>query len=373
MWIRHSFFRKLFLLTAAQALCWPAAAFAQEKKIIQFGWDMPNTQYLSEHILNMERQPFDGLVFSARFTDTVGGTKLFHNQLFGRRAISWSAVEPAVRYLKATRFYRFTENFLRINVEPGDVDWFEDFSAILHNLGVAGRIVREGKVRGVFFDLEQYGTQLFDFSKLANSNHRSFADYQEKVRLRGAEVMEALQREAPGLTVFLPVSYQQTASQRGELSARRYGLLPAFLDGLIGAARVDTLVVDGVENAYGYQRGEQFEETATAVHRGYPALSTLVGTEQQRRISVAFPVWIDFESNKGQWNTLDPSRNRYSPESFGRVIADAARASDRYVWVYSEQPRWWTGENLPKSYVRALERAREELRMRRPGEGGQSR
>ena len=36
----------------------------------------------------------------------------------------------------------------------------------------------------------------------------------------------------------------------------------------------------------------------------------------------------------------------------------ALDVSDEYVWIYTEQPRWWTNERLPNEYVRALANAR---------------
>ena len=40
------------------------------------------------------------------------------------------------------------------------------------------------------------------------------------------------------------------------------------------------------------------------------------------------------------------------------VVRTALRASEGYVWVYTEQPRWWTKEKLPPAYVEALTKAR---------------
>jgi hypothetical protein len=34
-----------------------------------------------------------------------------------------------------------------------------------------------------------------------------------------------------------------------------------------------------------------------------------------------------------------------------------ARA-DEYVWIYTEEPRWWTNAKLPKEYIEALTKAR---------------
>jgi hypothetical protein len=52
------------------------------------------------------------------------------------------------------------------------------------------------------------------------------------------------------------------------------------------------------------------------------------------------------------------------PHIFQEAVASALDLTDRYVWIYSEEPKWWTparpdGENLPAEFVEAIERARE--------------
>ena len=49
----------------------------------------------------------------------------------------------------------------------------------------------------------------------------------------------------------------------------------------------------------------------------------------------------------------------------------ARAVSERYVWIYTTEPKWWTeesplGENLPEPYVVALERARETIALTCP-------
>jgi hypothetical protein len=41
-------------------------------------------------------------------------------------------------------------------------------------------------------------------------------------------------------------------------------------------------------------------------------------------------------------------------------VRTAFDVSDEYVWIYTEQPRWWTNERLPTEYVSALKHARRE-------------
>ena len=67
--------------------------------------------------------------------------------------------------MNATPFGRFSENFLRFNVTPADLDWFDDYSAVLQNARVAAKFARQANARGLLFDIEQYQAPLFTYRK----------------------------------------------------------------------------------------------------------------------------------------------------------------------------------------------------------------
>src|SRR4051812_43770006 len=101
-----------------------APAIAQTtKKLIEFGWDEPDTAFMRQHIAEMEKTPFDGTVFH------VPGDFLW--QCWGKRTFTEKELAPAIDDLKHTPIARFKHNLLRFNVTPGDVDWFDDFTPVL--------------------------------------------------------------------------------------------------------------------------------------------------------------------------------------------------------------------------------------------------
>src|SRR5215203_364222 len=110
---------------------------APAKKLIEFGWDEPDTAYLRQHVGEMEKTPFDGTVFHVNYADASGKPKFFLAEGWGKRAFTAAELQPAIDDLKATPFKTFTHNFHRFNVTPGDVDWFDDFSAIVSNARLA--------------------------------------------------------------------------------------------------------------------------------------------------------------------------------------------------------------------------------------------
>jgi hypothetical protein len=38
--------------------------------------------------------------------------------------------DPCIRNLKACRFQKFTDNFVQVGANPGNVDWFDDVELI---------------------------------------------------------------------------------------------------------------------------------------------------------------------------------------------------------------------------------------------------
>src|SRR5438874_2351127 len=114
----------------------------EAKKLIEWGWDEPDTKFMRENIEKMERFPFDGLVFHA----TSGKGDNLAWEVWGGKKFSPDDFKQAVDDLKATRFTRFTDRLLRVNVTPAKVDWFDDdtLASVVNNFGVAGQVDDEG-------------------------------------------------------------------------------------------------------------------------------------------------------------------------------------------------------------------------------------
>src|SRR5438552_16252233 len=111
------------------------------KKLIEFGWDEPDIAFMKQHIAEMEATPFDGTVFHILYTKPDGTRGRFMNECWSRRAFTLAEVQPAIDELKGTKFTRFIDNFLRFNVCPADVDWFDDagFAAVISNARLAAQ------------------------------------------------------------------------------------------------------------------------------------------------------------------------------------------------------------------------------------------
>jgi hypothetical protein len=326
------------------------------KKIIEWGWDEPDTKFLRENIQKMEELPFDGLVFHVN--SSQGGN--FTWEMWGNRKFGIEEFQHSIDNLKATHFQRFTDRFLRVNVTPGSVDWFDDeaWLVVLNNFGAAAQVAKEGGCKGFMFDVEQYNEGLFDYGKQKHREEKSFAEYQAQVRERGRSWMQEVNSRFPEITVLLTFGYRIAQPREGKArSEARYGLLADFLDGMLEACSEQTKIVDAWEYSYPYKERSQFEE-AYATIKEKSVEWTAAPDEYRRHVQAGFGIWMDQGWRQLGWSVDDFSKNHFTPDQFESAVRSALDVCDEYVWIYTEQPRWWTNERLPAEYVSALSRAR---------------
>src|ERR1051326_2453530 len=305
------------------------------KKVIEFGWDEPDTAFMRRHIATMEQMPLDGCVFHVNSVGRNGATANFTWQGWSDRAFSQDELKPALDDLKATRFRRFSHNFLRFNTTPARLDWFDDYSAVAHNARLAAWLAREGGCRGILFDIEQYEGALFDYRKQRDRDTKSWELYAAQARRRGREVMQAFQDGFPGVVLFLTFGYSlpwhESRQGRTALAECHYGLLAPFLDGMLQAARGGARFVDGFELSYGYKNPDNFPQAYAAMRRDL--LSIVADPDRYRRhFSFGFGLWLDNQWRTAGWNTADLSKNYFPPGTFEASLRRALEVADQYVW-----------------------------------------
>ncbi|MGE3313781.1 MAG: hypothetical protein AB7O26_01610 [Planctomycetaceae bacterium] len=354
--LRHPATRLLFLLLSVGAARPDAAETpAVRKKLIEWGWDEPSTEFLRAHAREMEEMPFDGFVFHVPPIDG----RNFVWTIWGPERFTWEGFGKPLADLKATKFEKLTDRFFRVNVTPGKVDWFDDtaWSHVQHNFGLAARFAKEGGAKGFMFDTEQYQGEPFHYAAQPDRGQRTFNEYKAKVRERGRQWMREVNRHFPDITILLTFGYayaQPRADRKeSEPSDALYGLLAPFLDGMFEACTEQTKIVDAWELSYGYKsRGEFRKARDTILNK---TLEWTAEKKKYQRLGKAgFGVWMD----KDGWYPEKFEENYFSPGEFESSVRAALEFSDEYVWIYTERPRWWTREKLPAEYLNALRNAR---------------
>ena len=338
------------------------------KKLIEFGWDEPDTSFMRREREQLERSPFDGCVFNITARGTAGAPENFTWLCWGRRRFSESDLEPAIDDLQAIHWTKFRHNFLRFNVTPADLDWFDDYASVVSNARLAAKVARAGRCQGILLDTETYQGKLFDFHSQRDAARHSWADYEIQTRLRGREVMTAFQQGFPELTVFVTFGHslvwKQSEGGKKPLAVCHDGLLVPFLDGMIEAARGKARLVDGHELSYGYRDQALFLQAREVIKVKAAGLA-FDQLKYKDFVSAGFGLWLDYDWPKHGWNTAKIESNYFSPARFESSLRAAVEQANEYVWIYTEKPRWWSKSgspvDLPPAYIEAVRRVRERL------------
>jgi hypothetical protein len=357
------------LILGCASLC-RADPPTRPKKLIEYGWDEPSAAFLREHITEMEKTPFDGCVLYLTFKKPDGSTGKLSWEGWGSLAITDEQIKASLDDLRSTKFTRFTDNFIRFNTTPADVDWFDDegYRAILNNCRLVARAAKQGGCRGIAFDIEHYAGKLFQYDKQRNAKTKSWEQYAAQARLRGRGVMKAFQEEYPRVTLLMMFGYTlpwEGANRKPEkLAEAQYGLLAPFLDGMYDAAAEGVTIVDGNEGAYNYNRDvARFAAGRQEIRQDVLPIVAADHAKYRQHVSASFGLWLDYKWRTEGWNPTDASKNYHTPETFERLLREALAQSDEYVWVYTEKPQWWTRRGgkpseLPPGYDAAIRRAK---------------
>lgn len=348
------------------------------KKLISTGWDTPDTATLLKNLEEMEKRPFDGVVVAV-----VGSIddKRQCPLRYAHQKQDWKRewFQPCIEQMKACKFKRFTDNFIIVNANPGDVDWFDDdgWRSIVDHWRIAAWIAKQGGFKGILFDPEPYRppSAQFKYAAQPERDKHTFDQYHAQARERGRQVMRAVIEEYPDITLFcyfMDVVCSGAAvhpDPRKALATLGYGLLPPFVDGWFDVIPPAVTVVDGCEMAYMYNTTQQYLESAVAI-KGL--CQNLVSPENRPKyraqVQVSFGVYLDAYSNpegsKYFMKTELPSRLHQLRAN----VSTALRVADEYVWIYGEKYRWWPTENKgvkPESWPEALPGSEDALRYAR--------
>lgn len=329
------------------------------KKVIEWGFDQPDTAMMRANIARMEQEPFDGVIFAAYGLDSKKQSLDLARNCWGHSAFTREQFANVVADLKATRFSKFTDNFLRLNVTPGDVDWFDDdgWGKICQNANLASWICSQTGLKGIMFDTEQYNTKPFSYNDAPGHNQHSFDAYRDQARKRGREFGAQLTAVKPNPTVLLTFTDTiQILGERAPLQRASQGLLPSFIDGFLEGANPKAAIVDACEYAYGAQDRAaltRLQKTTRDASR-YSATPKAYST----RMSSAFGLWLDKDWRQRGWDPKSTVKNYYQPNAFEQVVRSALELTDKYVWIYSEEMNWWTSSGINPLYTRAVENAR---------------
>jgi hypothetical protein len=358
----------IFLLALAGAFSLaPVRAQDGPKKLIYYGWGVPDTQYVRDHWHEMEQMPFDGtgIVVGVDRRAWQQGRTDAGNQLgwlvMGRRAFRVEEFSEAIADLRTAGWRKFTDNFLPVILSgsgsAAGLNWFNEgrWQVITQNFVVVAQIAAAGRIKGLILDPEHYDYALFRYADQRRQVDRPFADYATVARQRGREVMTAVAAHLPETVLLSLYAYTLPLAEverAGRLEETEYGLLPAFYDGLLEALPARALLFDGYEAAYGFKKRQQFLKGYDRIHERAVKLSALPN-RYRTHLKAGFGLWLDYGGKFGH----------FTPPEFREAVAAALEVSNRYVWIYSHGPRFFPVSNVEPSYIEALAQARRAMKQ----------
>ena len=357
-------------------------------KLLQFGWGTPMAETIPQRINKMESYNpfFDAMVVGVKLRGDVEAKSgrpewegRFGSCVFGAGKVRWENVAADVASLRqAADKAKRIEMFLRFNVVPGNVDWFDPaWEAIVHNAAITGRMAREGGCKGLIFDIEEYGRSRygqgkpFRYAYQPQRKDHTFEQYARQARKRGRQWIEAFQAESPRMTIIFMwahshYTYAQWRRDEGKLDWSRplkpkdtgY-LLAAFIDGIIEGAGDGIELYDGAEYTYGFRTREDFELARRFVAEGWRY--SMVPELYKKKMKAALATEMDRTwRTRGGFHPDDPEKNYFTPKKLAMALHFSMAMSDGYSWVYSEAPRWWPQKNLSEPYLQAFAEARKD-------------
>lgn len=325
------------------------------KKLIEYGWDVPSTRFVRENIARMEAIPFDGIVIKVLpKPDSNESAEPMGWKIWTKTRFKPEQYEHAIADLKATKFKRFTDNFIQVVAAPADIDWFDpQWTSVAYNAGCLARVAKQGGCKGIMLDLEDYGNSLWGYVNIIRktNDNRTFEEYTAKIRERGKEFIQAVNREYSDITILCLVGPSLSCLHE-DIKADRYGMLYAFFEGMCEAATPETVIVDGYEQSYPFRKSSEFQQGREVIlHYARELFRNRAAFDQHMK--VGFGIWADYSSSRIGWHPNSFHMNYFTPEELRAALSYALSASDRYVWVYSERLKWWDFD-VPSEYRNSL-------------------
>lgn len=339
---------KIILIIILNFLIFKSSYGDNDKKIIYSGWDNKDTKYIKENWEEMEKNApfFDGIGILVRPDE--GGTDL--GWLVGsNKLFTFEQFKEAIENMKEVKFKKFSENFLTTQWSSYNslgLHWFNDqrWNIFLNNLEVLTKIAKEIKAKGLIIDLEHYEYYLFNY-KFMNENYykASWDEYSKKAFQRGVETIQTINKIYPDITLFFYRAWSYP------LKNYKYRLLIPFLDGMLSASTPETIFIDGFEDSYGYKKEGLFVIGKNLIK--YIGKNFVKYPEKfEKQVKIGFGLWLDYQ-NKWEIEPEKIKMNYFSPIEWSKTLNYALKHTDKYVWIYSQQAKFFQNFNIPQNYL----------------------
>lgn len=335
-------------------------------RLVQVSQTVPTTDTVVARKANLEKAPYQGTMVALN-----AGRIVFQLTTYSDASLAGDRAN-----LPTINSTTLTDNFLLMRGgATTSFDLFDDaqWAAAESNIRTFAQMAKLGSLAGIAFDPEGYPPEtknLFTYTNYDSALH-SFSDCETQMRTRGGQFMSAIQEEYPSSRVFLfgglsnlklfLENLHADPTAIDTLKDQPYGLMPAFLNGMLDVLDASMELVDGNEATYTYYRSSWYTYEMDTVVRQYglAVIDSANQTRFKKQVKLATSVYLDASfdlsdnsSYLAHWLAVD-----LRPDLFQYQIFYGLSFTDRYMWVYSEATDWYARTNIPDGAETAMQDA----------------
>ena len=338
-------------------------ANAQRKKYVAFGWEFENAtpSNILQVVDSLDCTPLDGIGLCPRLRDRHG--RMMSSKLMDMPPLDWSDIEPWVPVLRELSSHRsMHESFMKSICAPTNrLDWTDDaaWSRVTETMRLLARFAREGGLRGLWVDDEDYHRQRQYYWRAGDPQYDRLCGI---ARRRGQEVFSAIFAEYPDATVFFfrflsRVHAYFNYDDLHSACRARGDLWPSFINGMLDVLPPSARIVDGYEYGYRFSaengKGDYYFGHALQKSRFANLASATNRSKYRAQVLSAPAIYMDKYINPETSRWYAPPLNGSRPARFSADVAQATHVADEYVWLWGEKSCWsnWRGKMPPRKYM----------------------
>ena len=320
--------------TGSVALAGAAALPVTPKSVIYFGWDTLSAK--TEDVYR-DREKFaatgvDGIALPVNGLDAKGNEYLGRQVLEGAwRYEDFATVIPKLREM--TRLKGLEKSFAMVYLMSSPrMRWDDDaaWARAAGNFAILGRVAREGGLKGLFIDHEDYtGKPLFTW----RAGDPDYAAARVLARRRGRELFEALARTFPDAVVINdrvlaqhePALWSQTSV---EAARTLRDLWYPFVNGAVEALPPTMRFMDGCEGTYGAKDGAGYRSRGyMSRSEGLAFIEPALRNKYLSQSGLCFAKWLDSCTKT----------NAQGRAWLSETLFAAGALTTDYYWTYGER------------------------------------
>ena len=194
------------LLAVAGAAMAQPGRLPATKKLIEYGWDVPQPAFVAANLAAMEKRPFDGLIM--RLAGKHGGN------IFSGGKWDPKDYEADLQALRSIKWGTFRHNFIMM-YSASEQDWFSDsdWDAVVSNVEIMARCAAAGGC-SLAFDAEPYGFNPWSYELQKQAKAKTYAEYAAVAQKRGHQFIEAIGKTLPKNVLLVLNTMSMSASPK---------------------------------------------------------------------------------------------------------------------------------------------------------------